>query len=116
MKEFFKKIKNPVLRLAFKLIERAIERAIVNIADLPTQVAAHGLLDLSSDYVVVLTDDDPDDRQQVKEILQANTEKHIAVGVDVIKAGIVKIKNENVQKDALEVLEILELLLVKEVK
>ncbi|MEN7549302.1 hypothetical protein AAG747_15365 [Rapidithrix thailandica] len=111
MGKFWQTIKRPLIRFAFQIVEEEVEQKIAEIKDEYIKKAAAGSLDLAANYTGLLTDNNPNDKEQVSEFFKQNTDMHITVGADSLRAAAVQIPKEEIQKRALQAISLAEMVL-----
>jgi hypothetical protein len=105
MKELLQKIKNPLIRLALALISGRLSNAIARIKDETIKLAATRILELLTFYVLIFTDNDKDNLLQVRELIRDQSDRHIDVGLSLLKVGVNQINNGAARSEIIDALE-----------
>ena len=109
-----KKILNRLTRFFFGRFVARIEKKVNESKNEEVKTAANATIDLAEDYAHILTDNDPNNSEQIKAYLESNKAQHVNAGVAILNIPIGLIKDETLQADAREALEVVNAILLEE--
>ena len=101
-----KKIKNKILGFLFGRFSDRMDKKIAKIQNQPLKVAANQTLDLSELYAEKLTDTNPNNSEQIKQLLIDERQRHIDTGESILLAVVSQVKDQQIQTDLKELLKL----------
>lgn len=111
-----KKIGNAIARFFYERLAIRLERKIEESQNQTIKENAPKVLSLTEDYAEILTDTNPHNSEQVRELLESKKAEHIEAGKAVLALPISLIKNPEIKADCLALLDTLQELIDQDSK
>jgi hypothetical protein len=113
LKKIWKKIRQPLIGLAWSIIEDEVADRLEKVEPAELRDFASKTLGLSAEYVAVLTDNDPNNNEQLQALLLEERAQHIEVGVSALTLATLAINNDSARNKAQKAIQIAAALIPK---